>query len=173
MYPKSCAAGVEQGIAPLADGCVYFPVPEAWNPEMKASGNHPYDGVVPAIQSEAFPQDVGSSVKLPLPEALAHERQRRGADLVFVRREGAAHQRIHAQQWKEVRGNEFSVDLLGFASPRQAERIRSRNGHGAEGAIVFLPVAKVRIRNGAPIKIRLALAEGDQLVGLRKRQRVE
>src|SRR4030095_6052304 len=80
---------------------------------------------------------------------------------------------LHAEDWEKVGGNEQGVHLLCFPRSGQAERIVAPHRHRGKCVIVFLPVAEFWIRNRSPLKVRLAFAQGDELVGLRIRQGIE
>src|SRR5580765_219682 len=140
---------------------------------MKTCGNHADNGVALSVKRDALAHDVPCRLKLPTPQAFADQCNRSGADFILARRKCATEKWIGTKNREEVRRDELAGHLLGFPSSGQAERITAPNRHRSERAIVLLPVAKIQIRDGAKLKVRLALPECDELFRTRIRQRIQ
>src|ERR1700760_1126710 len=88
-------------------------------------------------------------------------------------RKSTAKQWLDAERLEIIRGQELAIEQFGRANAGEAEIVTARGGHGREGVVLLLPILKVRIRDRAAIEVRLALVQDDQLLRMRKRQRVE
>src|SRR5205085_289217 len=121
--------------------------------------------------SQALTQNVFRRSKLAVPKVRADDHNRADAGLVFSRCKHAPHYRLHIEYGKEIRGDQPGVDTFGLARANQAENESAREGHRSKCSILFLQIAKIRIRERAILKIWFALIEGHQLIGLREGQR--
>jgi hypothetical protein len=170
---QPCCAIGKQWIAPLADGHIEFAWAEAPDLQLETGRNHADDRVASPIERDSFSQNVQPRAKFAIPEFRADERNGARADFVFSLRKESSDDGLYAEQWQEVRRNEFRSDLLCVARPRQVERVSARNAHARKGAVILAPVSKVREGDRSRVKIWFALGQRHELLRFGIRQRIQ
>ncbi len=139
----------------------------------KSDRNDADDFVLLAVEREALADGGWRGAELAFPEACADERDGGGADLVVGRNEGAPGDGLYAENREEIGSYQLGLRLFSRAESREAERKAAGDGHGGERLILFLPIEEIRIGDRAGVEIGFALVNGDELIGLRIRQRIQ
>src|SRR5262249_18012066 len=92
---------------------------------------------------------------------------------IFLSAEGAPQGRIDAQNLKEASGDHLSMQTFRLTIAREAETSAAVGSHPGKSSIHAAPVLKIRIRDGAVVKVRDLLKHGDKLVRMMKWQRIQ
>ncbi len=136
---------------------------------------HADDRVGLAVQRQRLADDVGASREMLLPVAVAQERDRRGAGLVFLGEEIAAEHRLHAKHREIVLRDDKALQLLRIARAGRDERVRRRHRNVGEHLLAFAHREHARPRD----RRRRKAAIGQQRLqlhdaaGVRVRQRAQ
>src|SRR5208283_1650126 len=174
MKSQASATVIQQRIVPLPERDEHFPiVGKRGDGNVKTRRNYTHDDVALPVEDDRLPKNVRVRTKFAPPQAFSKKSDGSSPNLILARNKGAPGEGLHPQQRKHIRGDELSLHLLGFTSTGQAERVAAIDRERRKGVILFLPIAKIRIRDRAVLKVWLALAESDQLVCLRERQRIQ
>jgi hypothetical protein len=131
-------------------------------------GHDPDDGMRGSVDRDRAAEQVGAA-EAALPEPVAEDDDVRSAVLLLLGTEGAADQRLHAEQGQEIGGHAGPLDALG---PRLVgERVARPRPHAerGEGAVLRPPREVVGDRDvdvsrGAVDALRI---DGDEPVGVR------
>ena len=90
---------------PLADGNIYVGRAEIRNRQIKARRNYADDGVVLAIESHDFVENVFSRAEFASPQTRTDESYWIRSDFILARAEISADYWLHAENPEEVRGD--------------------------------------------------------------------
>jgi hypothetical protein len=150
---------------PLADGEVDVLRDEGAELEIEGGGDDTDNGVIAVVEGDGTADDVGIGGKLASPESAAEHGDGRAADFVFAGREKAAEDRLDAEELKEIGSDEiaayaFCVSIAGHDPSHVA-----KDGDAGEAAVVALPVAEVRVRDGAGLEVGLGGVDGEEVIG--------
>ena len=108
-----------------------------------------------------------------MPKSIAEDGHRPGTCLVFFWTKRAAEERLQTESREKFGGNHVNVNALGLAGAGHVVVVGPESTQGCEGVVVFLPVEKVQIGDGAFLERRGLRVDGHEFVRIRKRQRIE
>ena len=108
-----------------------------------------------------------------MPEAVTEQGDGRGAEAIVVRIEVAAKSRMEAEGWEKCRGDHEAVDALGLAGAGEVVILMTVHGDGGEAFGLALPVEEVEIVDGRLVLAGVFPVDGDELAGVRVRQRIQ
>src|SRR5262249_15113292 len=111
--------------------------------EIEAGRNDADDGVDTVAQLDGLTERGGGAAVFPLPQALADDGERRGADLVLAGREAASEDWLDPDHREELGRDELHLDRLCRVRAEKRSRAGPVDGHRRECLVVVPPVAEV------------------------------
>src|SRR5213075_207602 len=87
--------------------------------KLKPRGHHPNDLQPDTIERERASQRSRIASEAGLPEVVTQHSCRRTALVIILSRETAAENRLHAEQWEEIRADRICTDARRRSEPGQ------------------------------------------------------
>ena len=133
----------------------------------------PIDGELTIVHRDHASDRGRIGTEPPAPEAVAEDDGLPAVGRVLGGGEVAADCRLHAEHPEEVRRDPHAADPFGFAVRDQRRDPRPDERHVLERVAALAPVEERRVADVAGRSGRAALADRDEPIGIRVRQRAE
>src|ERR1700693_3898535 len=141
----------------------------------KARRHDSNDGERTLVEDHRASKDLWICSQAPAPQILAHDYDGRSAALAVLRKKNAPLEWLHIEKRKVLRRHDTGVHLGRLATSRECEWVKINCRELAKNMILRSPLFKIRIRSAgfwnSFLGVRLKC--GDQLIGIRVRQRLE
>ena len=119
---------------------------------MKAGRHHADDGVSFVVEKNILTDDVGRAAEAGLPQTITEDNSSIRAGPILLRQEGAAQNRLHAEQRKKICAHAVSLDFFRFTAANQVEAAPVHRRHILKALIERFPIGIVRRGGSVPGK---------------------
>src|ERR1700684_521418 len=140
----------------------------------KARGHDSNDGERTFVEDNRTSKDLWICSQGAAPQILAQDYDGRSAALAVLRKKNAALERLHIENRKVLRRHDTGVHLGRLANSGECELVKINCREFAKNMILSAPLFEIRIRSaGFRNSVQgVRLKCGDQLIGIRVRQRL-
>src|SRR6202044_2606280 len=140
----------------------------------KARGHDSNDGERTLVEDNRASKDLGVCFQGPAPQILAQNNDGRGPLLAVLREKNAPLEWLRVEKRKVLRRHNRRVHLGRLATSCECELVKINSRELAKNMILRAPLFIIRIRSAGLRNSfrRVGLKCGDQLIGIRVRQRL-